>query len=120
MLIHKGDDVEPGFVYHDLGYIQLAPCLPFESNVAVAHNAGDKVITSPDGRFALSMVGQYIYLGGWKKIHAVLSATSARLTEDATTTGMTISPVVTMNEISIDGANLNLSRFEIDYVPRTR
>lgn len=65
------------------------------------------------------MAGQYIYLGGWKKIHRVESADVAQLTVNATATGATDTPVITMNELFIEGA-VSLTRFELDYIPRIR
>lgn len=42
VLVHKGDDTELAFQFHDLGYIQLAPCLPLAKNVQIAHTQGQK------------------------------------------------------------------------------
>lgn len=99
--------------------MQLAPCLPLASGVRVTHTNGQKEIRS-DGKFLPHMAGQYVYLGGWKKIHRVDSADMAHLTMNAAATGTTATPVVTMNEIFIEGAGINLSRLEVEYIPRTR
>lgn len=119
VLSHKGDDTELAYHFHDLGYVQLAPCLPLVGNVELAHTAGSKEIRSR-GAFLSHMTGQYVYLGGWKKIHRIDSADVAHLMTNAETTGASTTPIATMNEVYLEGEGFNLSRFELEYTPRIR
>ena len=114
-----GDHVETAFPFHDEGYITLAPCTPFIRDLQVNYTSGSNIITS-DGGFMPHMVGQFVYLGGWKRIRLVSNANRAVISESMPDTGSADTPVVTMNEIEISGDGLDLTRFEIDYIPRVR
>ena len=114
-----GEDVTMAFAMHDEGYIELSPCTPFVRSVDIHHTAGSNEITS-NGCFERQMVGQYLYLDGWKKIQQITDAGTAILSAAADSSGVTNTPIVTMNEIEISGDNVALTRFEIEYVPRIR
>ena len=114
-----GEHIEMAFPFHDEGYITLAPCTPFVRNLRVNYTANSNIITS-DGGFLPYMMGQFIYLNGWKCIRLVSSPNRAVISEAMTESGTTEAPVVTMNEIEISGDGLNLTRLEIDYTPRVR
>ena len=107
------------FRSHDEGYITIAPCTPFIRDLQVNYTSGSNIITS-DGGFMPHMVGQFVYLGGWKRIRLVSNANRAVISESMPDTGSADTPVVTMNEIEISGDGLDLTRFEIDYIPRVR
>jgi len=116
----KGEERGLAFYYHDLGYIILAACTPFVRELILFHTLNSKVITS-GGMFKPHMAGQYIWLiNKWYKIHRVQDASTAHLELDASSTGTAVVPVATMNEISIYGSGINLTRLELDYIPRTR
>lgn len=110
-------EAELAFAFHDEGYITLAPCVPFVRNVMISHTEGSNVITA-DGSFQKNMKGQYLYLDGWRKISQVTDENTAIISQPAETSGNTVTPIVTMNEIEIQGDNAQLTRFEIEYVPR--
>lgn len=114
-----GEHVEMGFPFHDEGYITLAPCTPFMRSLRINYTANSNIITS-DGGFLPYMAGQFIYLGGWKKIRLVSSENRAVISEIMAEGGSVETPVVTMNEIEVSGENLSLTTFEIDYTPRVR
>lgn len=114
-----GDSRELAFAMHDEGYIELAPCTPFERSIAISHTEKSNIITS-EGLFLPHMEGQFLYLDGWKKIRQITDAHSAILSEKATNSGTTFVPIVTMNEIEISGENLALTMLEVDYTPRVR
>lgn len=114
-----GDSRELAFAMHDEGYIELAPCTPFERSIAISHREDSNVITS-EGLFLPHMAGQFLYLDGWKKIRQITDAHSAILSEKAASSGTTVAPIVTMNEIEISGENRTLTMLEADYTPRVR
>lgn len=114
-----GEHVEMGFPFHDEGYITLAPCTPFIRSLRVNYTANSNIITS-NGGFLPHMEGQFVYLGGWKKIRLVSSVNRAVISEIMAEGGSVETPVVTMNEIEVSGENLSLTTFEIDYTPRVR
>ena len=113
-----GDKTELAFPFHDEGYITLAPCLPFVRTINVSHTAGSNMVSS-NGAFAPHMRGQYLYLDGWKCIRQVTDANTVILSVPAERTGMTDTPVVTMNEIEITGGE-GLTRFEVECQYRSR
>ncbi len=114
-----GDSRELAFAMHDEGYIELAPCTPFERSIAISHTENSNIITS-DGPFLPYMEGRFLYLDRWKKIRQITDAHSAILSDKATSSGTTVVPIVTMNEIEISGENLALTMLEVDYTPRVR
>ena len=114
-----GDSREMAFAMHDEGYIELAPCTPFERSIAISHTENSNIVTS-EGLFLPHMAGQFLYLDGWKKIRQITDAHSAILSDKAASSGTTFVPIVTMNEIEISGENLALTTLEVDYTPRVR
>lgn len=113
-----GEESELAFLFHDGGYITLAPCLPFVRTIKVSHTAGSNMVCS-DGAFAPHMEGQYLYLDGWKCIRQVTDENTVILSAPVERTGMTDTPVVTMNEIEITGGE-GLTRFEVECQYRSR
>ena len=114
-----GDSRELAFVMHDEGYIELAPCTPFERSIAISYAEDSNIVTS-EGLFLPHMEGQFLYLDGWKKIRQITDAHSAILSDKAASNGTIFVPIVTMNEIEISGENLALTMLEVDYTPRVR
>ena len=114
-----GDSRELVFAMHDEGYIELAPCTPFERNIAISHTENSNIVTS-EGVFLPHMEGQFLYLDGWKKIRQITDTHSAILSDKAASSGTTFVPIVTMNEIEISGENLALTTLKVDYTPRVR
>ena len=117
--VFDGDSRELAFAMHDEGYIELAPCTPFERSIAISHTENSNIVTS-EGFFLPHMTGQFLHLDGWKKIRQITDAHSAILSSKATSSGTTAVPIVTMNEIEISGENLALTMLEVDYTPRVR
>ena len=116
----EGEARELAFHYHDLGYLMLAPCTPLVRSIQVNCAEGDTMIESK-GLFLPHMAGQFIYLHGiWRKIHRVIDAYTAHLTQPSTETGWADTPVVTMNEIWLRGEDITLTKLEIEYEPRVR
>lgn len=114
-----GGESQLAFAFHDEGYLELAPCMPFVRALRISHTAGSNIVTSDHG-FLKPMQGQYLYLNGWRKIREITNANQAILSENAEADGTITTPVVTMNEIELSGDNVKLSKLEIEYTPRVR
>lgn len=110
------------YQYHDDGYIQLAPCMPYKKSVTIGYSTGSRIITSSEGIFQEDMVGQYVYLNGaWRYIGRVDSETQAQINVDMTATGSEETAIVTMNRITLTGdSTFSLSKLEIEYTPYVR
>lgn len=112
-----GDKRQLAFVFHDEGYIALAPCTPFVRDITVSYEAGSNIITSA-GMFRPHMKGQYLYLNEWLKIIHVTDASTALIAKQMSVAGNQHTPVVTMNEIEVDASTAALTLFELLYTPR--
>lgn len=65
------------------------------------------------------MKGQYLYLGKWLKIQQITDANNAIVSGAVDSTGNTVTPVVTMNEIELSGT-ARLESLEVEVFPRIR
>lgn len=116
----QGEERSLAFHYHDLGYLMLEPCTPFVRSLRVLCAAGDTRIES-EGAFLPHMAGQYVHLDGmWRKIHRVEDAGVAHLSQASTGAGWQVTPVVTMNEVSLRGDGVSLTKFAVQYGARVR
>ena len=116
--IALGEETKLAYPFHEEGYITLAPCTPFVRALEVGHVQGSNQATSQGG-FLPHMKGQYLYLGRWLRIQQVTDASHAILSGNAASTGTTLTPVATMNEIELSGT-VQLTRFDIEVFPRVR
>ena len=115
-----GSEKRLAFEHHDLGYITLDPCTPIVRDALVTYEAGSRVVINSIGAFADVKAGQYIYLeGGWRYIGRVLDKGRLELSTAMENSGVAAADVVTMNTIVLSG-NATLTKFEIEYTPRTR
>lgn len=115
----EGSTSALAFDMHDYGYIWLSPCRPFVRSATITYTSGTDIINCPDPIFNEDMVGQYIYLdGAWRRLRVYRSLRSMRVTGNMTNGGTETTQIVTMNEITISGAQLTL--LETEFVPRVR
>lgn len=111
---------EFAFEYHDYGFIRLAPCTPYERDVAVSYVAGTNLIEFMLHDLTEHNVGQYVRLNGeWVKIISV-NGRSAVINKRMNVTGAEYTMLATMNEISVECEGANLTKLVIDYVPKVR
>lgn len=108
------------FEYHNEGYMTLAPFLPKLFHVMVSYTAGSDTVTVMSAPPNQRWVGMYIRLNDvWQKITAVSSANRTLTLENAVAaSGVEVTKAVTMNEISITGQSLTLTRLNLLYTPR--
>lgn len=108
------------FEYHDMGYIRLKPCIPYERDVAVSYIEGSNIIDFTIFDLAEDNVGQHVRLNGeWVKILSV-SGKSAVINKFMDVTGSEYTMLATLNEISIEGDSVELELFELSYEPCIR
>ena len=112
---------ELAFEYHDEGYIQLAPCTPYERDVVVSYMPDSNVVSFMTKTTSSSMVGRYIRLAGeWVKIVSLLSENDVVVSKRMPYHNTEQTMITTMNELTISGDELSLTMFELDYVPLLR
>lgn len=97
-----GDEMELAFPFHDEGYIELTPCTPFIRCAEVTHTEGSNIVLSPS--FKKWMSGQYVYIDGWKKLSQAADG-SAIVSQAIGSSGVTQTPITTMNVICVEGEN---------------
>lgn len=111
---------ELSFVFHDDGYIQIAPCSPY-IGANISYTTGSRTITSTEDVFTEEMVGQYVYLAGnWRYIGQVTDSKTAVLNAEMGSTGTGYGYIVPMNLITISGDGVELTKLEVEVKPRVR
>jgi hypothetical protein len=116
--IVNGAERELAMYYHDDGLITLAPCTPLTRDLRITSASGNTIYS--DGLFLPHMVGQYFWISGTGyKIQRVDNASTATLYSTLTQATPFIVSIGTINDILIYG-NENLTKLEIDYMPKIR
>lgn len=106
----NGNERELFFEYHDEGYLSLAPFTPKNFHVVASYSVGSDVVSIGAPLFSLKdQVGRYIWLNeAWHKIVSASEENETVTLDHAlTTSGGEETKIVTMNEITITGSNLN-------------
>ena len=100
---HSNGDLK--FMYHDYGFITLAPGLPIKRDLEVTKTAGVPRITG-DKLFSESDLGKYIYIEeAWHKIVSVSDENAINIDADLTQSGTEAATIVAMNEMSVTVSN---------------
>lgn len=117
----EGSNPHLAFEYHEEGYITLAPCVPYCRDISATYTKGSNIVSVLDTRMTDEFVGRYIWINGeWLKIIYVKNEKEAVVNKNVTASGTDLTMIVVMNEISIDGEGLSLTRFELEYAPCIR
>lgn len=115
-----GSEDEIVFEYHDEGYITLESCGFVYDEAVATYSKTSKIVSFQDRELDNSYIGKYIRIAGaWHKIMTV-NKTSATLDKEPATSGVDTVSFVTMNQITITGENVNLTRLEIEYTPKVQ
>lgn len=118
--VYKTSDNDLAYMYHNLGYITLAPCIPFDRDVEISYTQGSNTITSTRGEFRDIHNRHYVNLGGaWYKILHVDDENTATIHIACASTGTEETEIVVMNELYVQGSG-SLSTFQCTYSPRIR
>ena len=106
------------YAYHDHGYIVLEPNNEINYTVYLETTAGSTTATAiPE--MTEDLTGMYVWLdGAWNKITAVGEDHQVTLATAAQTTMADQVHLGKLNDIRINGTNLNLTTLEISYEPR--
>ena len=105
------------FQYHDQGFLTLAPYGQKIDNAIVTCTSNSTSAIIDESLLGYDLVGKYIRLGNsWKKI-AAAQGTAITLNENAGVSGVKITKIVGMNEITITGTDISLSQLSMDYFP---
>lgn len=108
------------FEYHDLGYIRLAPCTPYEKDVAVSYSQGSNVVEFHLYTPREENIGQYIRINGeWLKILSIKDR-GVIVNKFLNATKTEYTTIASMNEIYVEADGASLTRLEIEYVPKVR
>jgi hypothetical protein len=111
------DNSKPAFIYHDYGFIDLAPNSPIR-DIVVSGESGTNTLTI-DGVYAdETLIGQYIYCDGkYRKIVNVTDGDEIVVNSNLSNTVSEEDTVITdLNEIVLTPAStVNLSLLRFDY-----
>lgn len=123
-LLTDGYNNSYGFLYHDNGVLTLKSGMPIVRNIAITGEAPGNTITSEDGVFTSSMIGQYIgyVLDGKLVCHKIVNVVSENeiTVETALTEALdTTANIVTMNKIIVTplGESMELTKLAFKYKP---
>lgn len=109
------------FEYHDEGFIRLAPCTPYKKGIAITYKSDSNIVEMQGCTFDESWIGKYIRINGeWKRITYIQDDSHAVVNQLMNASGTDQTMAVVMNQISIEGTDVELTTFEIEYVPRVR
>ena len=116
-LVSENGDKEPAFVYHDSGYIHLAPSYPVIRNVYLRDSASD-TITLINTLYE-DVVGKHICIGNrWYKIVEQLSGQQYRIDRAADTSTTNRTVIALLNEIEIVPVDeINLTHLSFNFKP---
>lgn len=121
-VITDGTNAELGFIYHDHGFITLAPSPIVKRYIVVSYN-GNTVTCNQ--LFDPSDVGKYLYISGtWYKINSFIDVSTVTVEDGGALEGVTgsyMSHIVTMNKIDIQlSAGAIIDRLKFVYKPTFR
>ena len=116
-LVSENGDKEPAFVYHDSGYIHLAPSYPVIRNVYLRDSVSD-TITLINTLYE-DVVGKHICIGNqWYKIVEQLSGQQYRIDRAADTSTTDRTVIALLNEIEIVPVDeINLTHLSFNFKP---
>lgn len=106
------------FSRHGEGFIVLEPYMAFDDKATVKYTAGSTsaeilYTTTPE-----NLVGKYLYIdGAWNKVLSVTDEGVATMQNAAAHDGIAEAKAVTMNEITITGDSVTLTRLEAHSFP---
>ena len=112
---------EFAFEFHDYGYIRLAPSCPYNRNVTAAYEAGSNDVFFPAFNVDESFIGRYIYIENeWRRIVGIRDEHTAIILTKANYSGSENTMIACLNNISIIGDDIELTKLEISYTSYVR
>ena len=106
--VEDGSDASLAFLYHDYGFIELAPDYPANRKIYITGNSGNNITVS--NKLEEDYIDKYIYVNGWRKItdqpdiHTLTVDSISAITKPfrATIMSMNQLEVVPVTSISLD------------------
>ena len=119
-ILSDGSTSERAFMYHDYGFIDLAPSYPIFRDLYVSYEANSPIVLVSSTPLGDDVIGKYIHINDvWHKI-VDYDDKDGKMTIDAAIekAGAEHTDVVRMNEIDIKlGAGANLAKLKFIYKP---
>lgn len=110
------------FEYHVDGYLDIASCQPYDRDVAATTTAGSASVSIQGIVLDESYVGRYIYLeDAWHRILYVRdNGQTIEIDSSMTQAATAITMIAVMNRIELEGDNMSLTSFELEFTPMLR
>lgn len=118
-ILTDGQNSTRSFMYHDHGFIDLAPSFPIERDVYVTYFAGSNQVSVIGAQIGEDSIGRHIMVdGSWKKIIDVLSNNVLVVDSFMESDGFDYTNIVTMNEIGVElSADSDITKLNFIYKP---
>jgi len=118
-IITDGTNSKMAFMYHDYGFIELAPSFPIERDVYVSVSKGSDTITLTGKDVDDDVIGKFVRIGTqWHKIIDKHNSHTLVLNHVFDYTGYERSDIAVVNEISIElSPTSDITKLEFVYKP---
>lgn len=117
-VLTDGSSSQHCFMYHDHGFIELAPSYPVERDVYVVYDKGSNRVSAIGVELGDDVIGKHMVIGG--EYRKIIDKEDETLIIDtaATSNGAGYANIVTMNEISVELSNgAQLTKLNFIYKP---
>ena len=117
-VLTDGTASQIGFLYHDHGFIELAPSYPIEREVYVSYEEGSNRVSVVGKSLGDDVIGRHICVAN--EYHKITDKTDSALIIDgvASEDGYGYTNILTMNEISIElSPGAHLTKLDFIYKP---
>lgn len=118
-IITNGTTSELAFLYHDYGFIELAPAFPILRDVLVKYSSGNTQVLIQDSSLVLSdVIGQYVFVDKkWRRI-VNQEGNELTVTPSCDNDGSENASIVRMNEITVTpDETMEITKLNIVYKP---
>lgn len=117
-VLTDGNTSQLAFLYHDAGFLNLAPAYPILRNIAATWEDNATTVNVID-TIEEDVVGKYIYLqGNWHKILTMEDEHTLTLASTPGEAGFETTEIVAMNELTIvPKGNFSLTKLNFRYLP---
>ena len=107
---------KPAFIYHDYGFIHIAPSYPVIRNIYVENGNSDEITLV--NTLYHDVIGKYIYVGEWVKIIDQIDGQTLKLAKTVTIENLGRTMITRMNELEIiPDDTMELTRLSFSYKP---
>ena len=120
-VLTNGTTSEPGFLFHDYGFIELDPGFPAYRDIDLS--VTDNRTIQSDGKFTEDMLGRYIVFASGKiaQIKRVDSENNVQTDVSVSDEDSGVAQIIKLNEIYVapnpNGGSINLTKLDFIYKP---